>query len=150
MTSRLGEQHYLMSTTTGGAARVLNWMERWLQTEWPELDVHCTSVTEQWSTIAVVGPKSREVIAEVAPELAANGGLDAEAFPFMTFRETTLASGVRARICRMICSTSTASTGMRRLWRSPGSPSRGSAAKEPRTRRPRGSERPRLRAGSGG
>jgi sarcosine oxidase subunit alpha len=101
VTLRLDEETYFMTTTTGGAAKVLDWLEEWLQTEWPELDVHCTSVTEQWSTIAVVGPKSRDVIAKVAPELAANGGLDAEAFPFMTFRETTLASGVKARICRI-------------------------------------------------
>ncbi|WP_258803789.1 sarcosine oxidase subunit alpha family protein [Pseudarthrobacter sp. NS4] len=101
VTLRLDEDRYFMTTTTGGAAKVLDWLEEWLQTEWPELDVHCTSVTEQWNTIAVVGPKSREVIAKVAPELAANGGLETEAFPFMTFRETTLASGVRARVCRI-------------------------------------------------
>ncbi|MDT0194964.1 sarcosine oxidase subunit alpha family protein [Arthrobacter sp. AB6] len=101
VTLRLDEETYFMTTTTGGAAKVLDWLEEWLQTEWPELDVHCTSVTEQWSTIAVVGPKSRAVLAKVAPELAANGGLEAEAFPFMTFRETTLASGVRARVCRI-------------------------------------------------
>lgn len=101
VTLRLDDDRYFMTTTTGGAAKVLDWLEEWLQTEWPELDVHCTSVTEQWSTIAVVGPKSRAVLAKVAPELAADGGLEAEAFPFMTFRETTLASGVRARICRI-------------------------------------------------
>jgi sarcosine oxidase subunit alpha len=101
VTLRLDDDRYFMTTTTGGAAKVLDWLEEWLQTEWPELDVHCTSVTEQWSTIAVVGPKSRAVLAKVAPELAANGGLEAEAFPFMTFRETTLASGVQARVCRI-------------------------------------------------
>ncbi|HEX9229723.1 MAG TPA: sarcosine oxidase subunit alpha family protein [Arthrobacter sp.] len=101
VTLRLDDDRYFMTTTTGGAAKVLDWLEEWLQTEWPELDVHCTSVTEQWSTIAVVGPKSRAVLAKVAPALAADGGLEAEAFPFMTFRETTLASGVRARICRI-------------------------------------------------
>ncbi|HEY8699770.1 MAG TPA: 2Fe-2S iron-sulfur cluster-binding protein [Arthrobacter sp.] len=101
VTLRLDEDRYFMTTTTGGAAKVLDWLEEWLQTEWPDLDVHCTSVTEQWTTIAVVGPQSRAVLAKVAPELAANGGLEAEAFPFMTFRETTLASGVRARICRI-------------------------------------------------
>ncbi|MET3952500.1 sarcosine oxidase subunit alpha family protein [Arthrobacter sp. UYEF36] len=101
VTLRLDEDRYFMTTTTGGAAKVLDWLEEWLQTEWPDLDVHCTSVTEQWSTIAVVGPKSRAVVAKLAPELAADGGLDAEAFPFMTFKETTLASGVRARICRI-------------------------------------------------
>jgi sarcosine oxidase subunit alpha len=86
-----------MTTTTGGAAGVLDWLEEWLQTEWPELDVHCTSVTEQWTTIAVVGPQSREVVARLAPDV----DLSAEAFPFMAFRETTLASGVPARICRI-------------------------------------------------
>lgn len=101
VTLRLDEETYFMTTTTGGAAKVLDWLEEWLQTEWPELDVHCTSVTEQWSTIAVVGPKSRAVLAKVAPELAKDGGLEAEAFPFMTFRETTLASGVQARVCRI-------------------------------------------------
>ncbi|WP_427134640.1 2Fe-2S iron-sulfur cluster-binding protein [Pseudarthrobacter sp. S9] len=101
VTLRLDDERFFMTTTTGGAAKVLDWLEEWLQTEWPGLDVHCTSVTEQWSTIAVVGPKSRAVIAKLAPDLAADGGLEAEAFPFMTFRETTLASGVRARICRI-------------------------------------------------
>jgi sarcosine oxidase subunit alpha len=67
VTLRLAEERYFMSTTTGGAAKVLDWLEEWLQTEWPELDVYCTSVTEQWSTIAVVGPRSREVMARMAP-----------------------------------------------------------------------------------
>lgn len=101
VTLRLDDDRYFMTTTTGGAAKVLDWLEEWHQTEWPELDVVCTSVTEQWSTIAVVGPKSRAVIAKVAPQLAENGGLEAENFPFMTFRETTLASGVQARVCRI-------------------------------------------------
>ncbi|MEU7382787.1 sarcosine oxidase subunit alpha family protein [Streptomyces sp. NPDC042207] len=97
VTLRLDENRYFMTTTTGGAAGVLDWLEEWLQTEWPELDVHCTSVTEQWSTIAVVGPKSREVVGRLAPDL----DLSNEAFPFMAFRETTLASGIPARICRI-------------------------------------------------
>ncbi|NUT24931.1 MAG: sarcosine oxidase subunit alpha family protein [Streptomyces sp.] len=97
VTLRLDDNRYFMTTTTGGAAGVLDWLEEWLQTEWPELDVHCTSVTEQWTTIAVVGPKSREVVAQLAPDV----DLSAEAFPFMAFRETTLASGIPARICRI-------------------------------------------------
>ncbi|WP_369240179.1 sarcosine oxidase subunit alpha family protein [Streptomyces sp. R21] len=97
VTLRLDDNRYFMTTTTGGAAGVLDWLEEWLQTEWPELDVHCTSVTEQWTTIAVVGPRSRDVVAHLAPDL----DLSAEAFPFMAFRETTLASGIPARICRI-------------------------------------------------
>ncbi|MCG0283554.1 sarcosine oxidase subunit alpha family protein [Streptomyces sp. PSAA01] len=97
VTLRLDENRYFTTTTTGGAAAVLDWLEEWLQTEWPELDVHCTSVTEQWATIAVVGPQSREVVAHLAPEV----DLSNETFPFMAFRETTLASGIPARICRI-------------------------------------------------
>ncbi|TDD30474.1 FAD-dependent oxidoreductase [Kribbella turkmenica] len=97
VTLRLADDRYFMTTTTGGAAAVLEWLEEWLQTEWPELKVYCTSVTEQWSTVAVVGPRSREVVARVAPGLDVSN----EAFPFMTYRETVLASGIRARICRI-------------------------------------------------
>ena len=97
VTLRLAEDRYFLTTTTGGAAGVLDWLEQWLQTEWPDLDVTCTSVTEQWTTIAVVGPRSREVVARVAPDLDVTN----EAFPFMTFRETRLASGVPARVCRI-------------------------------------------------
>ncbi|MDP3891052.1 sarcosine oxidase subunit alpha family protein [Nocardioides sp.] len=97
VTLSLAEDRYFMTTTTGGAAGVLDWLEQWLQVEWPDLEVYCTSVTEQWSTIAVVGPRSREVIARIAPHVDVSN----EAFPFMTFQETTLASGVPARICRI-------------------------------------------------
>ncbi|GAA3642025.1 2Fe-2S iron-sulfur cluster-binding protein [Microlunatus ginsengisoli] len=97
VTLRLDEGRYFMTTTTGGAARVLDWLEEWHQTEWPALDVAMTSVTEQWTTIAVVGPKARTVIAEIAPDLDVTN----EAFPFMTFRETVLAGGIPARICRI-------------------------------------------------
>ncbi|WP_274918150.1 sarcosine oxidase subunit alpha family protein [Streptomyces sp. WZ-12] len=97
VTLRLDDDRYFMTTTTGGAAAVLDWLEEWLQTEWPQLDVHCTSVTEQWTTIAVVGPQSREVVAHLAPDV----DLSTEAFPFMAFRETTLASGIPARLCRI-------------------------------------------------
>jgi sarcosine oxidase subunit alpha len=89
---RLAEDRYLATTTTGNAAAVLAWLEEWLQTEWPDLRVRCTSVTEQWATIAVVGPGSRQVVTDVAPEV------DLE---FMTFTDTTLANGVPARIARI-------------------------------------------------
>ncbi|MGV9454844.1 sarcosine oxidase subunit delta family protein [Streptomyces sp. NPDC003635] len=93
---RVAQDRFLVTTTTGNAAAVLDWMEEWLQTEWPELKVHCTSVTEQWATVALAGPKSREVLGSLAPELAlANAD-----FPFMAWRETTVA-GIAARVCRI-------------------------------------------------
>lgn len=97
VTMRLAEDHFFMTTTTGGAAKVLDWLEQWHQTEWPELDVTFTSVTEQWSTVAVVGPRSRDVIAKLAPGLDVSN----DAFGFMEFKEHTLASGIPARICRI-------------------------------------------------
>ncbi|MEU0209554.1 sarcosine oxidase subunit alpha family protein [Streptomyces canus] len=93
---RVGPERFLVTTTTGNAAAVLDWMEEWHQTEWPELKVHCTSVTEQWATVALVGPKSREVLASLAPQLAVSN----DDFPFMAWRETTVA-GIEARVCRI-------------------------------------------------
>ncbi|WTN62503.1 2Fe-2S iron-sulfur cluster-binding protein [Streptomyces sp. NBC_00626] len=94
---RVSENEFLVTTTTGNAAKVLEWMEEWLQTEWPELRVHLTSVTEHWATIPLVGPRSREVLAAVVGD-----GLDIsnEAFPFMSWRDTVIA-GVDARLCRI-------------------------------------------------
>ncbi|WP_436762753.1 2Fe-2S iron-sulfur cluster-binding protein [Streptosporangium sp. V21-05] len=93
---RLAEDRFLVTTTTGNAAAVLDWMEEWLQTEWPSLRVYCTSVTEQWATVALAGPRSREVLAGLAPELA----VDKVSFPFMTWRDTRVA-GLDARVCRI-------------------------------------------------
>ncbi|WP_046732784.1 2Fe-2S iron-sulfur cluster-binding protein [Streptomyces humi] len=93
---RVAEQEFLLTTTTGNAARVLEWMEEWLQTEWPGLRVHLTSVTEHWVTIPLVGPRSREVLALVAPDLDVSN----DAFPFMSWQDTTVA-GVAARVCRI-------------------------------------------------
>ena len=96
VTTRLGEHHYLMSTTSGGAARVLAWLEEWLQTEWPELEVYCTSVTEQWATIAISGPHSRKLLAELAEGI----DLAPAAFPHMSMRDARV-RGVPARVFRI-------------------------------------------------
>ncbi|WP_373869790.1 2Fe-2S iron-sulfur cluster-binding protein [Acrocarpospora macrocephala] len=93
---RLADDHFLITTTTGNAAAVLDWMEEWLQTEWPDLRVTCTSVTEQWATVALVGPGSRAVLRDLAPALA----VDKTSFPFMTWRDTEVA-GIPARVCRI-------------------------------------------------
>ncbi|MEP7377405.1 MAG: glycine cleavage T C-terminal barrel domain-containing protein [Chitinophagaceae bacterium] len=96
VTTRLGKNHFLMTTTTGGAARVLAWLEEWLQTEWPELKVYCTSVTEHISTIALVGPKSRQLLTELVKDI----DLSKEAFPFMHSRMATI-EGIPVRIARI-------------------------------------------------
>ena len=102
---RLAEDRYFMSTTTGNAAHILEHLEEYAQTEWPDLDVTITSVTEQWATIAVAGPLSRKVVAKLFPDL----DVSQDAFGFMEFRTADLqapgadsaGNSVEARVCRI-------------------------------------------------
>ncbi|MYV99914.1 FAD-dependent oxidoreductase [Streptomyces sp. SID3343] len=93
---RVAEEEFLVTTTSGNAAKVMEWMEEWLQTEWHDLRVHLTSVTEHWATIPLVGPRSRDVLAQVAPTLDVGN----DAFGFLTWQDTVVA-GVPARVCRI-------------------------------------------------
>ncbi len=96
VTARLGENHYLMTTTSGGAARVFGWLEHWLQTEWPHYRVYLTSVTTQWATVNVAGPRARDVLSDAGTDI----DMTPEAFPFMSVREGTVA-GIPARLFRV-------------------------------------------------
>jgi len=96
VTTRLGDHHYLMTTTTGNAASVFGWLEEWLQTEWPDLKVYCNSVTESWATASICGPKARALL----QELTEGVDLSADAFPFMTMRQGSVA-GIPARVFRI-------------------------------------------------
>ena len=96
VTIRLAEDRFFMHTTTGGAAGVLAWMERWLQTEWPEMEVFLTSVTDHWATAAVVGPNSREVVSAVCEQI----DFSADAFPFMASK-TGVVGDVECRVNRI-------------------------------------------------
>ncbi len=95
VTTCLGENHYHMTTTTGGAGRVMNWLEEWLQTEWPSLEVYCTSVTEQWAVVSMSGPHARALLATLTDH-----PLDDEAFPFMSMQAFSVA-GIPARVFRI-------------------------------------------------
>ena len=94
--ARLAPDRFHVTTTTGGAARVLNHMEDYLQTEWPDLDVFLTSITEQWAVIAVQGPKARETIAPLVEGI----DLSSEAFPHMAVRVGRFA-GAPCRVFRV-------------------------------------------------
>ena len=96
VTTRLGENHYIMTTTTGGAANVLSKLEDYLQTEWPELDVYLTTVTDQYSTISICGPNSKKILAKIVPGL----DLSDSNFPHMSFKNTKI-SNVNCRIMRI-------------------------------------------------
>ncbi|MDE1992866.1 MAG: sarcosine oxidase subunit alpha [Rhizobiaceae bacterium] len=93
---RLAQDRFHVTTTTGGAPRVLNHMEDYLQTEFPHLKVWLTSTTEQWAVIAVQGPKAREIIEPLVEGL----DLSNEAFPHMSVAECKVC-GVPARLFRV-------------------------------------------------
>jgi sarcosine oxidase subunit alpha len=94
--ARMAPDRFHVTTTTGGAASVLNTMEDYLQTEWPHLQVWLTSTTEQWAVIAVQGPRARDVIAP----LVDGADIGGEAFPHMSVCEAKVA-GVPARLFRV-------------------------------------------------
>ena len=97
VSAKLAENYYHMTTTTGGAAHVLAWMERWRQTEWPHMKVYFTSVSDKWAVIAIAGPKSRDVLQTLTDDAVDLSGSE---FPFMSFREFEVA-GVMARVFRI-------------------------------------------------
>jgi sarcosine oxidase subunit alpha len=94
--ARLSADRFHVTTTTGGAPRVLAHMEDYLQTEWPDLKVFLTSITEQYAVIAVQGPKAREVVAPLVTDI----DMSNEAFPHMTVR-TGFICGVPTRLFRV-------------------------------------------------
>ncbi|MBL8697667.1 MAG: sarcosine oxidase subunit alpha family protein [Alphaproteobacteria bacterium] len=93
---RIAADRFHVTTTTGGAARVLAMMEDYHQTEWPDLRVHFASTTEQWAVIAVQGPRARDVLAPLAEGI----DMGREAFPHMSLREGRL-GGVPLRLFRV-------------------------------------------------
>ena len=96
VTARLADDHYVMTTTTGNAATVLNWLEMWLQTEWPELRVFATSVTEAWATATVAGPEARRLVSGLDSDIDWSD----DAFPHMAVRTGTVL-GAPARVFRV-------------------------------------------------
>ena len=94
--SCLASDRFLLTTTTGNAARVFAWLEEWLQTEWPDLRVYLTSLTEQFATVALAGPNSREILAGLTDDIDMRN----DAFPFMTWRCGRTA-GLPARVFRI-------------------------------------------------
>ena len=93
--ARLGEEHFYATTTTGGAARVMAWLELWHQTEWPELCLAMHSVSEQWAAIALNGPKARRILGSLT-----DLDLSDAALPYLHFCEGRIL-GAKARILRV-------------------------------------------------
>ena len=94
--TRVRDDEYYLTTGTGHAGVVMAHLERYAQTVWPELDVHLTSVTDQWAGAAIAGPRSRDLLAEACD----GADVSNEALPFMGCMEATVA-GAPVRIIRM-------------------------------------------------
>jgi sarcosine oxidase, subunit alpha len=94
--ARLAPDRFHVTTTTGSAARVLQHMEDYLQTEWPQLKVYLTSITEQFAAIALQGPRARDILAPLVEGI----DLSEAAFPHMSVRAGTVC-GVPCRLFRV-------------------------------------------------
>lgn len=95
-TSRLSENHYVMTTTTAYAAEVMAHLEFAAQTFWPDLDVRFVSTSDQWAQMSLAGPKSRTILQKLV-----DGDLSDAAFPFLAAREVQLKGGLAARLFRI-------------------------------------------------
>ena len=96
VTTRLNENHYIMTTTTGGAATVMSKLEDYLQTEWPELKVYLTSVTDNYATVSVCGPNSKKILKKVVNNI----NFDDQNFPHMSFKNG-LIDNIKCRVMRI-------------------------------------------------
>jgi heterotetrameric sarcosine oxidase alpha subunit len=96
-TSRLAANHFLMTTTTANAARVMSHMEFCHQAHWPELDVQYVSVTEQWAQMAIAGPKARATLQKIVDGVT----LDDTSFPYLAAKEISILGGMSARLFRI-------------------------------------------------
>ena len=96
-TSRLADDHFIMTTTTANAARVLSHLEFCHQALWPQLDVTYASVTEQWAQMAVAGPQSRATLQKIIDGMTLND----EAVPYLAAKEISVLGGIPARLFRI-------------------------------------------------
>lgn len=97
-TARLGETHYVMTTTTANAVGVFRHLEYCRQVLWPTLDVQLISATEQWAQFAVAGPRSRDLLRRIVDR---DFDISNDAFPYMACGAVTVCGGVEARLFRI-------------------------------------------------
>ncbi len=96
-TSRIADDHYVMTTTTANAGRIMSHIEFCHQALWPELDVTYVSITEQWAQMAIAGPKSRATLQKIADGVT----LDDSTFPYLAAKEIHILGGIPARLFRI-------------------------------------------------
>ena len=97
-TARLGQTHYLMTTTTANAVGVYRHLEFVRQCLRPDMDVQLISATDSWAQFAVAGPNARHVLEAVVDH---EHDISNEGFPFMACGEITVCGGTPARLFRI-------------------------------------------------
>lgn len=97
-TARLGEHHFVMTTTTANAVSVFRHLEFCRQCLWPSMDVHLISTTEQWAQYSVAGPNARKLLEKIVdPDF----DISNEGFPYMACRDLTICGGIPSRLFRI-------------------------------------------------
>ena len=97
-TARLDETHFLMTTTTANAGKVMQHLHFCHQVLWPHLDVRMVSVSEQWAQASIAGPKARETLRGVIDPAH---DLSDAAVPYLAARAVTVGGGIPARLFRI-------------------------------------------------
>lgn len=94
--ARLSDDHYLLSTTSANADHFIEWLDRWHQCEWPDLELVISPVTSQWAVATVAGPNARIILQEMESDI----DFSAEAMPHMAVSTGTFL-GLPARVQRV-------------------------------------------------
>lgn len=81
--ARMGKDHFLVTATTANASAVWRYMRKCAQVDWPKLDVTLTSVSDQWASLAIVGPQARNLLSALRPDF----DIARDAFPFAAVRQ---------------------------------------------------------------
>ncbi len=92
--ARMGDHHYVVTATTANSEAVWRWMTRLAQTQWSELNVTLANVSEHWATIAIAGPRSRDVLSKFNFDFET----DRREFPFASIRVGVVDTDVPCRI----------------------------------------------------
>ena len=95
-TARMGQNEYVMTTTTANAVTVFRHLEFCRQCLWPDMDVQLISTTEAWAQYSVAGPNARKLLTKIVDQDISN-----DAFPYMACAEITVCGGLRARLFRI-------------------------------------------------
>jgi len=92
--ARLDDNHYLVTMTTANAAQLWRWMNKLLQLQWSDLDVQLTQVSDHWASLAIAGPRARQLLQALNPDF----DCDRDAFPFASVRAGKLDRQIPCRV----------------------------------------------------